>query len=439
MLDGDEVGMTQDRQIRRDRRGDTLDRHLLQRPDRTRDRGVAVLAPDDDLADQVVVELADLVARFVTAVEANAEAVGGDELGDPARRREEASARRILGVDADLDAVTAAQREHLVLRERQRLARGDADLPLDEVKTADHLGDGVLDLKPGVHLEEEEVTVLVDELDGPGVVVADRLGGLDRGVAHRRLDAVGKSGCGRLLDQLLVASLRRAVTGRDPHDVAVLIADDLHLDMARPREVALDVHLVATEEALRLALRTRHRVGHLGGRLDDLHPAATTAEGGLDRDRPAAGLAERHDLFRTRRELGRAGNDRRATTLGGEPARDLVAHLGDRRRRRADERHAHVGDRAGEVGVLGEEAVAGVDAVGATVADRAEDRVGVEVTLGRGLPAERVRLVGEPDVQCVPIELGVDRDGLDTELASGADDAHGDLATVGDQDLLQHA
>ena len=94
---------------------------------------------------------------------------------------------------------------------------------------------------------------------------------------------------------------------------------------------------------------------------------------------------------------------------------------------------------AREVGVLGEEAVAGVDAVGAAVADRAEDRVGVEVALGCRLPAEGVRLVGQPDVQGVPIELGVDRDGLDAELASGADHAHGDLATVGDQDLLQHA
>ncbi len=92
-----------------------------------------------------------------------------------------------------------------------------------------------------------------------------------------------------------------------------------------------------------------------------------------------------------------------------------------------------------EVGVLGEEAVAGVDAVGAAVTDRTDDGVGVEVALGCRLPAECVSLVGEPDVQGVPIELGVDRDGLDAELTSGADHAHGDLATVGDQDLLQHA
>ena len=64
---------------------------------------------------------------------------------------------------------------------------------------------------------------------------------------------------------------------------------------------------------------------------------------------------------------------------------------------------------AGEVGVLGEEPVAGVDGVGAAAPDHVEDRLGVEVALGCGLSAERVRLVGEPDVQRVAIELGVDR------------------------------
>ena len=76
-----------------------------------------------------------------------------------------------------------------------------------------------------------------------------------------------------------------------------------------------------------------------------------------------------------------------------------------------------VGDGPGEVGVLGEEAVAGVHAVGAAASDRVEDRLGVEVALGRGLTAERVGLVGEPDVQRVAVELGVHRDRGDAELA----------------------
>ena len=57
----------------------------------------------------------------------------------------------------------------VVLGERQRLAGRDPDLLGDEVEPGHHLGDRVLDLEPGVHLEEEEVAVLVEELDGAGV------------------------------------------------------------------------------------------------------------------------------------------------------------------------------------------------------------------------------------------------------------------------------
>ena len=137
-------------------------------------------------------------------------------------------------------------------------------------------------------------------------------------------------------------------------------------------------------------------------------------------------------------ELGGAGHDRCAAALGGLARADLVAHLVDRLGRRADERDALGGDGPGEVGVLAEEAVAGVHAVGAALLDGVEDGLGVEVALGRGLAAERVRLVGEADVEGVAIEFGVHRDGRDAELAGGPDDADGDLATVGDQDLCQH-
>jgi hypothetical protein len=69
----------------------------------------------------------------------------------------------------------------------------------------------MLDLEAGVHLEEEEVAVLEDELDGAGAVVADGLGRLDRRLAHRLLDALGQVGRRRLLDQLLVSALGRTV------------------------------------------------------------------------------------------------------------------------------------------------------------------------------------------------------------------------------------
>ncbi len=47
-------------------------------------------------------------------------------------------------------------------------------------------------------------------------------------------------------------------------------------------------------------------------------------------------------------------------------------------------------------------------------------------------------VVGEAHVQRLAVGLAVDRHGLDAELAAGANHPQGDLAAVGDQDLLEH-
>ena len=67
------------------------------------------------------------------------------------------------------------------------LALGDVELEGDQVDAGDALGDGVLDLQPGVHLQEEEAAVVAgEELDGAGAGVADRgRGGRDRGGEQR--------------------------------------------------------------------------------------------------------------------------------------------------------------------------------------------------------------------------------------------------------------
>ena len=70
--------------------------------------------------------------------------------------------------------------------QRQRLAGGDAQLPLDQIEAGDHLGHRMLDLQPRVHLHEVEAAVgMGDELDRARADVADRLRRLDRGLAHR--------------------------------------------------------------------------------------------------------------------------------------------------------------------------------------------------------------------------------------------------------------
>ena len=177
------------------------------------------------------------------------------------------------------------------------LAVGDAELLADQVDAGDLLGDRVLDLQAGVDLEEGDGAVLADEeLAGAGADVArlaqDRLGGAEQlGVL-----LAGQERRGRLLDELLVAALQRAVAGRDDDDVAVLVGQALGLDVARPVEVALDEALAAAERRDRLADRGVEQLGDLLEGAGDLQAAAAAAEGRLDRDRQTVLLGERHDL-----------------------------------------------------------------------------------------------------------------------------------------------
>ncbi len=83
------------------------------------------------------------------------------------------SGARILRINAGFDrmAVTA----NLVLRERQRLARRDPQLPFDQVKAGDRFGDGVLDLEPSIDLEKIERGVGVEyEFESAGVDISER-------------------------------------------------------------------------------------------------------------------------------------------------------------------------------------------------------------------------------------------------------------------------
>ena len=90
---------------------------------------------------------------------------------------------RVLGINARLDRMTIGG--DLVLLQRQRLPHGDAQLPLHEIEAGDHLGHGMLDLQPRVHLDEIEAGRIGDELDRAGADIAHGLRGGARRRRHR--------------------------------------------------------------------------------------------------------------------------------------------------------------------------------------------------------------------------------------------------------------
>src|SRR5207247_11371521 len=115
--------------------------------------------------------------------------------------------------------------------------------------------------------------------------------------------------------------------GAGEDDVAVLVGEDLRLDVAWPVEVALDEALAAAERGDRLAGRGREQLRDLLDRAGDLEAAPAAAERGLDGDRQAVLPRERHDLVGVADRVGGAGHERRAGALRDVPRGHLVAQV----------------------------------------------------------------------------------------------------------------
>src|SRR5690606_31726909 len=118
--------------------------------------------------------------------------------------------------------------------------------------------------------------------DGAGVPITDAANQGDRGRAHALAKRFVDSGGGRLLEDLLASPLARAVALTEMEIGAMLVADDLDLDMPGVVDAALEQHFVVTEG--RQGFGTRR--GELGVELVDIidpaHTATATAGRGLD-------------------------------------------------------------------------------------------------------------------------------------------------------------
>ena len=168
------------------------------------------------------------------------------------------------------------------------------------------------------------------------------------------------------------------------------------------------------------------------------HAFAAAAGGGLQHHRIAdargnlLGLLERFEAARS------AGHKRNAGALHGLPRAGFRAHRVHRRGGGADELHARVGAGSGELRVLGEKSVAGMDGVCAGARGDVENLLNVEIGLGRCGCADGISLIGLADVQRGAIDVRVDGNRGNSHLVAGADDAHGNLAAIGDENFLEH-
>src|SRR5205823_2670137 len=214
---------------------------------------------------------------------------------DPAGRGEETIVG-ILRVDPTFDRRAALV--NVFLSEGERGTRGDLDLRSHQVDAGYHFGDRVLYLDARVHFEEVEVALRVDEeLDRTGAHVVDGLGRLHGDLAHRLAGLGVERGRRRFLDHLLVAALDRALALIDVNDVAMPVAEHLHLDVARRVDEALHVDTIVAESALGLAAGRACTGPDVPLRFDQPHSFAAPARSRLEHHGEADLQRGRDDLL----------------------------------------------------------------------------------------------------------------------------------------------
>ena len=131
-------------------------------------------------------------------------------------------------------------------------------------------------------------------------------------------------------------------------EIAVIVAEDLHLDMARAPDQLLKIDLVVAERGQAFAPRGLDPVGELGLVLDLAHAASAAAPARLEHDGKADLAGETRGLLHIVGERSGGRHDRNAGGLGDLPRRDLVAELAHDLGAGADERDAGVGAGLGE-------------------------------------------------------------------------------------------
>ena len=416
---------------------DAADAELAQRAHSLAPHVVPLETAGRDLDQQRIVVLrharAD-VARAVVQADAVADRRPVDL--DLARVGQEAVAR-VLGGDAHLDGDAALLDLRLTadadLGIGQAITLGDAQLRLHQVTPRDRLGHRVLDLDARVDLDEVVGAVLGDqELDGARVGVADVTRDLQRVVSQARAQRLGQRPRGRVFDDLLVPALHRAVALVQVDDVAVVVAQDLHLDVLGALDQLLEEDRIVAERLARLGARALQQLGELGRGAHDAHAATAAAARGLDDHGEANLVRERARVVDAAHRILRPRHDGHARR-GRDLARlDLVAQRLDHLGRRADEDDAGFAALARERGALRQQTVAGVDGVDIVALGQLDDLVFGQVS-GHRLQAlaHQVGFIRLVAVQVDAILLGEDGDRAEAELGAGAEDTHRDLATVG--------
>ena len=321
----------------------------------------------------------------------------------------------------------------------QAFVAGDAQLLLDDVDTGDHFGHRVLYLYTGIHLDEVEPFIFVQEFEGAGTPVIDFLAGVDATLGHFIFQVLGNARRRGFFHHLLVTTLQGTVPVAQMDGMAGAIRQDLHFHVTGFLQELFHVNGGVTEGILGFRAGQGDGIEQVLGVFHHAHATAAAAGSGLDDHRVAdlLGHGQGGIAVVTQGAIG-AGHGGNTGFLHGFNGSDLVAHQTDGLRLGADKGEAGAFHAFGKIRIFGEETVTRVNGVGVGDFRRTDDRRDVQVGLGGRGRADADRFVGQPYVHQIPVSLGINRHGANAQLLAGTQDAQGDFAAVGNDNLFQH-
>ncbi len=216
------------------------------------------------------------------------------------------------------------------------------------------------------------------------------------------------------------------------------VAKHLNFDVARALHVFLDQHRIVAKAVDGFALAGVERRRKVLGLVHRTHALATATGAGLDEHgvANAVGLGLQQGAVLAGAVV--AGHQGHLGLLHQAFGLGLQAHGIDGAGRRADEDQAGIGAGLGEVFVLAQEAVTGVDGLRTSgFGGRQNDFPAQVAFLGRA--ATNVHcLVAGGHMLGASVGIGIHRHGFHTQAAGGGGNSAGNLATVCNEDLVEH-
>ena len=327
----------------------TRDDHFRQSDLHAGDGRVTIVTIGNQFADHRIVIRRHVIARINVAVKTDAGAARCMPSRHSSRTRNKCEG--VFGVDTALDSMAANL--DVALFVVQTFAVSHTNLFTYKVNTGNEFCHRMFNLNTGVHFDEVELFVFVQEFKRTGTAITDSLTGFDATFAHFFNQFTGHAGSRGFFQNLLVAALHGAIALTQVNGIVEVIGQDLNFDVARIFQEFFHVYGRVAESRLSFLARHGNSVNQCRFSANHAHAASAAATAGFNNDRVADLAGNLNDFVRIFRQgTVRARNNRNTGFNHGFLGRDLVTHDTDGIRTGTDKGKTGTFHALGKVGIF---------------------------------------------------------------------------------------